>query len=300
MMTTVLLLATKLLVSAPPAGKPAVTPPPPAVAAKAERPDPKAVRFVLDASQRIYKLGVNFAYQTTIFTPVNCAPPIVGDPEYFLVLVPDETGRRFIVSAKQDQPGSTTNVTFSCDEGVRFSVEVTQVPQEQAALIAEFELNPDESARVRAVIDNERKRCGVETQSRIEELQAEIERETEERLAKGMLRRLTLSHDIEAARESFVIVRVTNELLAGERGFIVFSVQNRTSKEIVVKDVEVLTDKGGQPMGNVMLVMPERRVGADAIQFAVAVFDAPEDVSSLVLVVHEDGPRVIRVGEIDF
>ena len=75
--------------------------------------DTKAKRFVLDPSQRIYKVGVNFAYQTTLWTPVRCAQPVVGDPEYFLVLVPDDTGRRFIVSAKVDQLGATTNVTFA-------------------------------------------------------------------------------------------------------------------------------------------------------------------------------------------
>jgi len=262
--------------------------------------DTKARRFVLDPSKRIYKVGVNFACQTTLWTPVRCAPPVVGDPEYFLVLVPDETGRRFIVSAKVDQGGAATNVTFACDEDIRFSVEVTQVTPDKAALIVEFELNAEESARVRAAIEGERKRCAEELDVRTAELRTSLEVEAADTLMRGMLRRLTSNDDVEAARSDFVIVRVSQQVLVGDRGFVVFSVQNRTSKEVVVGGVEVVTGERSQPLTNVVLSMPERRVGPGALQLAVAAFDAPEDLSTVALVVREDGPRSIRVEDIDF
>src|SRR5262245_34759418 len=87
--------------------------------------DRKAVKFVLDPSKPVYKVGVNYAYQTTIRTPGPCGAPAVGDPDKFAVLVPDKSGRRFIVTAAVQADGATTNVTFECDDGVLFTLEVT-------------------------------------------------------------------------------------------------------------------------------------------------------------------------------
>ena len=270
------------------------------VSMAANAPDRQALRFTLDATKRIYQAGINFSYQTTVWTPIRCNLPVVGDPEYFLVLQPDDTGRRFIVSAKVEKPGAKTNVTFDCDEAVRFSVEVSQVAASEATLIVEFELDAGETARVRGAVEAEHKRCGDEADVRVANLREQMQREAQELFMAGMLRRMAASHDVEMARESFVIVKVAQELLVGERGFILFSVQNHTPKEIVVRDVEVLTEGDAQPMPNVVFWMPEKRVGPGYMQYAVAAFDAPEDIATVTLVVNEDGPRKIRVGDVDF
>ena len=38
-----------------------------------------AIRFTLDPERRVYDVGVNFNYQTTIWTPVDCYEPAIGD-----------------------------------------------------------------------------------------------------------------------------------------------------------------------------------------------------------------------------
>jgi hypothetical protein len=260
----------------------------------------KAIKFTLDPARKVYEVGVNFAYQTTVWTPVNCGNPAVGDPEYFAVLTPDTTARRFILAAKVEKPGAKTNVTFACDEGVRFSVEATQVPQDKAVLIVEFELNADESERVRAVVESERKAAKEQCDARVDDLKESLEKEAQDALARGLLRRFSADHDAEAARERFVVVHVRRELLIGGKGYILFDVQNLSSKDVSIRDVEVLAETGNAAMDNVTLVMPERRVGPNATSPAVATFDAPDDISTVVLVVHEDGPRTIRVEDVDF
>jgi hypothetical protein len=46
--------------------------------------------------------------------------------------------------------------------------------------------------------------------------------------------------------------------------------------------------------------MPERRVPPDGVSQGVVVFEAPEEASTFALTIVEDGPRRIRVGDIDF
>lgn len=260
----------------------------------------REARFLLDADSKVYRVGINFAYQTTIWTPVACRPPSVGDPEYFHVLAPDTEMNRFVLVAAVERPGAVTNITFQCADGIRFVLEAQQVEAGSAVFSVEFAINAKDDVRVSAIREEERLRCKDQTDERILALQTTLEAEAQNQLVLGMLRRLTMSDDTEAARENFVIVKTTQQLLVGDKGYIVFSVQNRTSKPIVIKSIEVLTgDEPAMPL-NSTLVMPEPRVASDATKYAVALFDAPEDFSAFTLVVREDGPRVIRLSGIDF
>ncbi len=259
-----------------------------------------AVRFTVDAKRRIYDVGINFAYQTTVWTPVDCEAPAIGDPEYFSILYDPQKRlqRRFILTAQVEKSGATTNVTFDCESGVRIVLKVTQVQASDAALSVEFEFDANENARVQAAVLAERQRLGTECEGRIADLHEQLELEAQERFVRGMLRRLLLNDDEEHGRQNFVIVKAYRQILAGEKGYIVFSIQNRTSQDFVVGSVEVLDENTRQPLGTTFAI--DKRVAPDTLVAGVATFDAPDESKSFTLVVREDGPREIHVEDIDF
>jgi hypothetical protein len=259
-----------------------------------------AVRFTVDAKRRIYDVGINFAYQTTVWTPVDCEAPAIGDPEYFSILYDPKKPlqRRFILTAQVEKAGATTNVTFDCQSGVRIVLKVTQVQASDAALSVEFEFDAEENARVQAAVEAERQRVSTECEGRIADLHEQLELEAQDRFVRGMLRRLLLNDDEEHGRQNFVIVKAYRQILAGEKGYIVFSVQNRTSQDFVVGTVEVIDEHTRQPLATQLAI--DRRVAPDTLVAGVATFDAPEEPKSFTLVVREDGPREIRVEDIDF
>ncbi len=269
--------------------------------------DGRQVRFVIDPKHAVYKVGLNFNFQTTVRTPTRCSLPAFGSTDFTAAVPPDDTtGRRFMISPAVEQRadgssaiGTQSNISFDCEGGLEFTIEVVHVPLEEAVLLIEFRLSEDESARVRAAIDAERARCAEEMEATSLDLRAALETEIHDAFVKGLLRRYVASDDAEAARENFVIVKTTQQLLVGERGYIVFSVQNRTSKEVVVKNVDVVDGESGGAMMGVSLVMPQKRIAPDSTQFGVAVFEATEEASTFTLVVYEDGPRVIRVSDIE-
>ena len=231
---------------------------------------------------------------------MNCRSVTVGDPETFVAIIDERFKNRVVITPQVELLGAKSNVTVDCEQDVRVVLAVTITEASAAAQIVEFEFSKDDLALVRSAIDNERKRCAAQEEAKLAEMRIAVEQEVTERFMRSLLRRFSAAEDVEHGREKFVIVKAFREIVMGGRGFLVFQVQNRTSNDFVVKEVEVANEKTSQPVDNVLLVMPERRVAPDAVSIAVVAFDAPEDSGTFVLSVREDGPRTIRVDDIDF
>lgn len=268
---------------------------------KAKNIDAGAVQYQLGDERRIYEVPIAYAYVTTVWFPIDCYEPSIGDPDVVAVLYDSKikANRRFNVTPKTDQPGATTNVTFSCAGGQFAVLKLNQVAPEKAVLSVEFKTDPKESARVRAAVESARKEFDTLCQAQLSEMTEKAAEDNETQLLHRMLRRISGSDDVEWGRKDLVAVRVFRQVLIGQRAYLQFEIENRTRNDVRIREVKVFDERRGNVLDDIALLVEKPRIEPGDTVAGIVAFNAPDDSRAFKMAVYEDGPRVIEIDDIE-